>query len=1144
MRFLFTLFICFGLVSLVPAQSFKYNLQPKGVKLPVQVVLQAEQDTLGRMWFATPMGIYYSDGIETYSLPDSLIREFNYRMSIHKDADGMIWVYNSTGLPKMMKGGYGSWEFVDFKVRFNEKFSSGIKFSSLGKGAEKEFFLDTKYEFLYWKKGDESSKLIGRKFDEEGELGSVESINGKPYLYFEKGVFTLENDEISPVKLEGISLPSPPFLVKRNENDQLYYFLGREYLAVGKDPFHPEEFLDRDFSDQEYSSLDYYDLFFDGEAIFYHFNSQLLKYSKIYRFPLKVDLSDELRAYAINKALVDREGILWVATNRGLVNFHSLAFQNYGLGVSSLLGEEVSAIGSLGNGEYLFGFNNGIQKYSQLEIKTLFRDPYPEGNPENRIINFSNDGKGTVWFSSNWAGVGKYDIKTERINLIDPPVGVNISFVKVEGDSLIITGPENLYLSTINSPSSAIYLNDIRKDVEDLLESDVFYMRKAGKLSDGRLVIMKAGQNATGKLFNENSRMLVSNGYDYLELAPDSILFGTESGLKIFNKKEIKPLKIDGEIISRPVYAMLKDSKNRIWAGTDDGVYLIEHNELHHFNEKNGLIGNELNRGALLEGSNGRIMVGTMKGFSLFFSGENYSLDQAPNVMLHEIILDSKRIEITPDLKISYSQNSFEVDYSAIGFNETKDLWIHYRLGQNEEWRIIKDPKTTVLFLSNLPFGYYQLELKASYEGDNVSDVILSPPFEILKPVYLQTWFIVLWVLFLIGLGFLINTIYQQIRKVGLLKSAFDQKSKEKQIAEVQFKNVWSSSKDGLILTLDGEKIVTANPSFAQMVNSDVTSLQNSNVVDLFSYEEYFTKYIKSFLKRVLKRRNSGFTYENTVPWKSGNLEMEVFSILIQENFEGKHLILSVFRDISSKKAIEQKLRDAKEKAEQANRYKSSMLSNISHEIRTPLNGILGGTEHIMMMRNDDKELISQLDIILQSGERLLNTITSLLDIAKIEANKMNVEYSEVDINEFLATIISPLKNLANRKGLSLKLSFLKQPFYGKIDKRFMEMILNNIVSNALKYTDHGAIHMTVDKRKNNILISIEDSGVGMSEDFLKKAFKPFEQESTGNQRLYEGTGLGLSITKNLVALLNGEILLQSTKNSGTLVTIEIPLPE
>jgi signal transduction histidine kinase len=288
----------------------------------------------------------------------------------------------------------------------------------------------------------------------------------------------------------------------------------------------------------------------------------------------------------------------------------------------------------------------------------------------------------------------------------------------------------------------------------------------------------------------------------------------------------------------------------------------------------------------------------------------------------------------------------------------------------------------------------------------------------------------------------------------------------------------------------------------------------------------------------------NGFTFEVTIPWKKAPLEMEIFSILIQSDYEGRNLILSVCRDISAKKAIELRLREAKEKAEQANRFKSSMLSNISHEIRTPLNGIIGGTEHIMMTRQNDPELVSQLDIILQSGVRLMETINSILDMAKIEANKMRVVYKETEINDFIGEILVPLKNLAKRKGLDLTVNYLQKPFYGKIDKRFLEMIVNNLVGNSIKYSEKGGIILSIDRRKNNLLFEIEDTGVGMSEDFLLKVFDPFEQESSGNDRLYEGTGLGLSITKNLIELLKGEILISSTKNAGTLVTLEIPLPE
>jgi signal transduction histidine kinase len=173
-----------------------------------------------------------------------------------------------------------------------------------------------------------------------------------------------------------------------------------------------------------------------------------------------------------------------------------------------------------------------------------------------------------------------------------------------------------------------------------------------------------------------------------------------------------------------------------------------------------------------------------------------------------------------------------------------------------------------------------------------------------------------------------------------------------------------------------------------------------------------------------------------------------------------------------------------------------------------------------------------------------METINSILDMAKIEANKMRVVYKETEINDFIGEILVPLKNLAKRKGLDLTVNYLQKPFYGKIDKRFLEMIVNNLVGNSIKYSEKGGIILSIDRRKNNLLFEIEDTGVGMSEDFLLKVFDPFEQESSGNDRLYEGTGLGLSITKNLIELLKGEILISSTKNAGTLVTLEIPLPE
>jgi PAS domain S-box-containing protein len=385
---------------------------------------------------------------------------------------------------------------------------------------------------------------------------------------------------------------------------------------------------------------------------------------------------------------------------------------------------------------------------------------------------------------------------------------------------------------------------------------------------------------------------------------------------------------------------------------------------------------------------------------------------------------------------------------------------------------------------------------------------------------------------------------FRQFQNLGILQTAVDRESKNKVIAEQQFKNVWNSSQDGMLLTLEGEKILTANPAFAEMMKSEINQLENQPLSVLFNSEAKERFYLDTLLHRVRKSPGQGISIEAKIEWQTGPLEMEVYAVMLDRDEEGKSLVLSVFKDISAQKSVQNTLKEAKEKAEQANRFKSSLLSNISHEIRTPLNGIIGGAEHIMMTKKDDQELVSQLDIILQSGERLLGTITSLLNLAKMEANKMPVEYADTNVKSFLETIMKPHHAAAKRKGIKLSFSFISSPFQAKIDRRFIEMIFNNVVSNSIKYTEKGLITVTCGILDNLLQLEISDTGVGMSESFQVKMFDPFEQESTGHDRLFEGTGLGLSITRNLVRLLGGRIEIQSKKNTGTRVFIEIPLPE
>ncbi|HEY9812870.1 MAG TPA: AAA family ATPase [Candidatus Sericytochromatia bacterium] len=242
---------------------------------------------------------------------------------------------------------------------------------------------------------------------------------------------------------------------------------------------------------------------------------------------------------------------------------------------------------------------------------------------------------------------------------------------------------------------------------------------------------------------------------------------------------------------------------------------------------------------------------------------------------------------------------------------------------------------------------------------------------------------------------------------------------------------------------------------------------------------------------------------------------------------------------------VEIKERERAEKAaDGANQAKSEFLANMSHELRTPLNGILGYTQISKKDRDLSHQHQHRIDIIHQCGEHLLTLINDVLDLSKIEARKMDLYPKVFHFSEFLEGVVEICRIKADQKGISLnyqKLSTL--PKLIQADDKRLRQILLNLLGNAIKFTEKGAVTFKVSYQQEKVRFQIEDTGIGIAQHDLEEIFLPFQQVGE-NSRKTEGTGLGLAITHQLVLLMGGSINVKSSLGQGSIFSVDLHLVE
>ncbi len=253
--------------------------------------------------------------------------------------------------------------------------------------------------------------------------------------------------------------------------------------------------------------------------------------------------------------------------------------------------------------------------------------------------------------------------------------------------------------------------------------------------------------------------------------------------------------------------------------------------------------------------------------------------------------------------------------------------------------------------------------------------------------------------------------------------------------------------------------------------------------------------------------------------------------------------------EIQNRVKMEKTLKVAKQEAEAANIAKSQFLANMSHEIRTPMNGILG---FLQLLENTklNQEQLDYIEMMKDSTDTLLNVINDILDVSKIEAGKVELENITFDLRATVETAVMPLAAKASEKGVDINMLIRSDvPQFVCGDPTRLKQILINLIGNAIKFTDKGEVFVAVEKKYQEdkthyIRFSVKDTGIGMTQETIKKLFKPFSQADTSSTRRYGGTGLGLTISKAIVGIMNGKIVVKSDFGEGSEFCFTLPFEE
>lgn len=987
------------------------------------------------------------------------------------------------------------------------------------------------------------------------KIGSIHFYENKIMLLAQDGLaaFDIGKQEfnIQPVP-EIAGRPVIEAAISRNKKG--IYLLGDNYIGYYHNGKYETVLEDIYSSSPSYSG--FHNILIDRhDRIFFNHHSSIFKYNLRTKAleSFKLDgASDDIPTDMYE----DMEGNIWFSTLRGVKKVSNFGFYSLGESTNSF-SSEVSTITSI-DSSVVLGNNYSISILRKNKLLTfpLASTDY-RINKNNRIIDGTTSPDGKVYLAANNLGVGILH-PNDTLEWLPPAEDELITAVAYHQGKLLASSHKGTLYHVQDGRYIPIWTEKFLYIRKIISRNNELYI-----LSNyGLYVLNDAG---TTKIKGEN--LQEQSLYSYLEWNGRQFL-GSMGGLCELKNGQIRKVTEDSLQLERPVYAMLEDTKGRLWLGTDKGIFLTHQGKLINHKSENGLNGKEINRSAFQVMPDGSIWIGTDQGLSVYNPEDDIVPDIIPKVRIKQLIAEGHVLNSKEVQRLNYDHNNLEFLFQPISFYQPDNNNYRYKLeGLDKNWIYSGNHLTNQVRYTNLSPGSYTFVIQARTGNGPWSEPARSSLIHIQLPYYQTWWFILLTLAGIGSIGYMAHALMTHKQNEIRLRQAIEEKKAEVEESEKRFRAVWEGTDTSFVLSNRHGKILMANPSFCRLMRVSVEYACQNHLASLLPDSSLHGDRLRQIYEQKAVYRDQVIT---SLQYQTRYLTVTI--TFVNHQLHDEQLMLIGFRDETEQKRAEannarlneellrqnialikkeeelanynhellqqrEELEQALRAVEERNYQLDQFVYKTSHDLRAPISSALG-LINIIRMDSDYNRWPQYLELIDGSLKKQDAFIKAMLSFSKTTRSTNKAE--QIDFRELISQCLEELQDLQGFVEVEQLIQVYQQEELFYSDRMKLYIILSNIISNSIKYRDtfkKSFLQVEVRPGTEGAEIVISDNGIGIASQYQNQIFDMFFRATERS----DGSGLGLYIVKQTVEKLQGHIITHSELGKGSSFRIFIP---